>query len=338
MSPESVQVIVNPTSGGGKVKRLIPELEIGLREMGVPGPIRFTEGPGHAGDLARRAVEEGISRVLVVGGDGTVHEVANGLLFGKEGPLPAISLLPVGTGNDFHRMIRGPGGVEGALRRLRDGTPRLFDVGEVRWDGGRRYFVNLLGVGVDAEVLRRREGFTWLTGLAQYLAALGGALFTFKGVPLVVSVNGEAGETGRPAPRSSGSGHDPREGEEAGPPVREIRGEVLLAAVTVGPSVGGGFLLAPTARPDDGLLDLFVVERLGLFKIMRYLPRVLRGTLDQEPEIHVHRLTGARLRSPDGSAFPFELDGELMSGEVTALEVGIRPACLPVLEIVEDEG
>jgi diacylglycerol kinase (ATP) len=311
LSPESVQVIVNPTSGGGKVRRLIPELEVGLREMGVPGPIRFTEGPGHAGDLARRAVEEGTSRLLVVGGDGTVHEVANGLLSGEEGPLPAISLLPVGTGNDFHRMIRGPGGVEGALRRLRDGTPRLFDVGEVRWDGERRYFVNLLGVGVDAEVLRRREGFTWLTGLAQYLAALGGALFTFKGVPLVVTVDG--------APQG-------------------VECEVLLAAVTVGPSVGGGFLLAPAATPDDGLLDLFVVERLGLLKIMQYLPRVLRGTLDGEPEIHVHRLTGARFRSPDGSTFPFELDGELMPTEAAALEVGIRPACLPVLEIVEEEG
>ena len=337
MSPESVQIIVNPTSGGGKVKRLIPELEAGLREMGALGPIRFTDGPGHATEMARRAAEEGASRLLVVGGDGTVHEVANGLLSGAEGPPPAISLLPVGTGNDFHRMIRGPGGVEGALRRLKDGTPRLFDVGEVRWDGERRYFVNLLGVGVDAEVLRRREGFRWLTGLPQYLAALGGALLTFRGIPLDVNLDGGGEETGRPFPGAPGSGHDPQEGGEPGPSGREIHGEVLLAAITVGPSVGGGFLLAPTATPDDGLLDLFVVERLGLFKIMRYLPRVLRGTLDGEPEIHVHRLTRARFRSPDGSAFSFELDGELMPTEATALEVGVRPACLPVLEIVEDE-
>jgi diacylglycerol kinase family enzyme len=125
---------------------------------------------------------------------------------------------------------------------------------------------------------------------------------------------------------------------EATPESSRIDAQILLAAVTVGPSVGGGFLVAPDAEPDDGLLDLFVVERLGLLRVIRYLPSVLRGTIRGGREIHIGQATGLRIRSPEGRPFQFELDGELMPGETAELEIRVRSACLPVLELPERSG
>lgn len=309
MTSQSVHIIANPISGGRKAERLLPALEEGFRGLGLPAAVRRTRAPGHATELAFEAARGGVSRILVIGGDGTIHEVANGLLEADENARPGMAVLPVGTGNDFHRMVRGPAGVAGALRVVHEGIARPFDVGFVRWGGQSRHFVNLLGVGIDTEVLRRRERFGWLGGMPQYLAALGTALVRFRPVPLVVE----------------GEGTD-------------IRAEVLLAAVTVGPSVGGGFFLAPDASPDDGLLDLFVAERLGAIKVMRYIPRALRGTLGGERELHVAQTRGLRFRSPNGQAFAFELDGELMATDATELEIGVRVACLPVLELPEENG
>jgi diacylglycerol kinase (ATP) len=313
-----VQVIANPNSGAGRAKRLLPRVEKGIEAMGLTGTLHLTRAPGHATELAREAVRSGVSRILVLGGDGTIHEVANGLLDPGGPRIPPIAVLPVGTGNDFHRMVRGGKGVEGALEALRNGTPRAFDVGRVRWEGGERYFVNLLGVGLDTEVLRRRDGMKWLSGVRQYLAAVPAALFSFGCIPLTV-------EVGR---KEDGSMADP-----GGPDLLEV--EALLAAVTVGPSVGGGFFLSPDAEPDDGFLDLFVAERLTLFQVMRYIPRVLRGTLGGEPQVHMRPIREVSFRSGDGRPLAFELDGELMPMEAPRLEIQVRPACLPVLETEE---
>jgi diacylglycerol kinase (ATP) len=311
VTPGHVQVIANPNSGSGKADRLLPRVERGLEARGLQGTIHRTREPGHATELAREAARSGVARLLVVGGDGTIHEVANGLLDSGVPRVPPVAILPVGTGNDFHRMIRGGRGVKGALEVLRNGVPRHFDVGRVRWEGGQRYFVNLLGVGVDTEVLRRREGLKWLSGLRQYLAAVPSALLRFRCIPLAVEVGGE----------EHGAGGD------------ALEADVLLAAVTVGPSVGGGFFLSPKAAPDDGLLDLFVAERLTLLQVMRYIPRVLRGTLGREPQIHMVRAAEFRFRSTDGHPLAFELDGELMPTRAPLLEIRVRPGCLPVLEL-----
>lgn len=338
MPPASFQVIANPNAAGGKGLRVIRRLEEALRSLpeSLP-PIDRTRAPGHARELAREAAEAGTRRILVAGGDGTVHEVANGLFDADVEPKPALAVLPVGTGNDFHRMIRAPGGVEGALRTAREGRARLFDVGLARWPGGHRHFVNLAGVGLDVEVLRRRSAFLWLPGLAQYLGALGSALLRYRCVPLRVDEGGDGGAGGRGAPEP-----DEGSGGERGAPAPtgvaapwRLEGQVLIAAVTVGPSVGGGFLVSPDAEPDDGLLDLFLVERLGLVRVLRYLPGVLRGTLRTGPEIHSWRIRELRLRSRKDRPFSFELDGEVMEDETRSLEIRVVPASLPVLELPE---
>lgn len=301
-------VIANPQSAGGRAARMLPRIRRLVEQRGASIDLRVTEGPGHATTLAREAAEAGVERVLVVGGDGTLHEAVNGLL-GPDGlPPPKLAVCPMGTGNDFFRMVDTGTGLEETIEAAMDGAIRSFDVGRVRWDGGERYFVNLCGLGIDVEVLRRRSRFARLPGVLQYLAGLGAAALRFQHTPVKVEM----------------------EGPQAGRTVMEAR--VLLAAVTVGPSVAGGIRLSPAARPDDGLLDLFLADGLGFMGIARHLPKVLRGTHASVPELHMHQIRWARIQSLDGAPFAFELDGELMPQETPWIEVEVIPGRLPVLE------
>ncbi|MBI4519420.1 MAG: diacylglycerol kinase family lipid kinase [Gemmatimonadetes bacterium] len=298
---EPVAVILNPASNHGAGARIRQRVEAALSRRQVRYTLHVTEGPGHATQLAASLASGQGTAIVAVGGDGTVHEVANGLLQSSGEP-PPLAIVPVGTGNDFYRMVGVPRSVEQAIDLLRHGRVRRFDVGRVRWSAHTRYFVNLLGIGVDTEVLRQRERFHRLPGLAQYLAALLVALARFRAVHLRIHIEG--GET--------------------------LAGEALIAAFTVGPSAGGGFLLTPDALPDDGKLDLCWVRRLTLPQIARYLPLVMRGRHTQLSEVHMRRLRCARVTS-SGEPFRFEMDGELAGQSVAELEVELLPARLPVL-------
>lgn len=310
MSQSVIPIVANPASGGGKGRKVVGALEDALQARGYAFRTYLTQGPGQAGELAREALDAsdaGVEALLVVGGDGTIHEVANGLVrpmaSGAE-PLPPMVLVPVGTGNDFHRMVGSAKGVAAAVDLLTRGRAAPFEVGEARWPGGSRYFVNLAGVGVDVEVLKRRAAFSHLPGLSQYLAALLSAVTKF-----------------RPAAFRMELGHDGEVMEHA----------TLLTAVTVGPSIGGGFLLSPSARPDDQLLDFFSAEDLSLPRLARYIPKVIRGTHASVEGIHMRQVSRVRLSSLDGSLFYFELDGELMAQAVPWLEIQVHPAALPVM-------
>ena len=303
-----LRVILNPAASGGRGARIRREVEAELGARGIPFTLVSTEAPGHAKILAGEAAREGVPRILAVGGDGTIHEVACGLLESGLDP-PPLAVVPVGTGNDFFRMVGALPGLRHAMDTLESGVPQAFDVGRVRFDGGSSYFVNLLGVGVDVEVLRRREKFKKLKGLPQYLAALASALVSFRPQPFRVS-------------------HWSTEGDGA---KEIIEDRTILMTVTVGPSIGGGFLVSPEASPEDGLLDLFFVEAAGLLKIARYIPKVIRGTFKNVPEIHTGRLIGATVERPDQSPFSFELDGERMPDPVTKLEIEVCPGRLKVL-------
>lgn len=311
MSTDPVCVVVNPAAAGGrgrKAGRRVVEALAGA----VPFQAHFTEGPGHASQLAAEAAAGGASRVLAVGGDGTVHEVAAGLLAADREPLPSLAVHPVGTGNDFFRMTGGGRRPEDARTVLQDGVVQRFDVGRVQWDGGERTFVNLLGVGVDVAVLRRRAKYARLPGLAQYLAAFLDAVVRFR--PPKVRIDAKSatsadGEAGR---------------------VR-VSGPATLAAITVGPSIGGGFMVNPTARASDGRLDLCHVRALNWREVAGLVPRVIRGTHGACRQVTLGRLDRAVVRSADSEPIHFELDGELVPTPARELRVQVMPGALPVL-------
>ena len=304
MNTEPVRVIINPAASGGRGRLAAVELLAELDARSLRCEARYTEGPGHAAELAADAREAGVRAIVVVGGDGTVHEVAGGLLAGGPGRPPPVCVFPAGTGNDFFRMVGAGRSAAAVARVLEQGAVKHFDVGRVRWDSGERVFVNVVGVGVDVDVLRCRARFARLTGLAQYLAALLYALVTFRPPEVRIDL-GPAGGT--------------------------LLGRITLSVITVGPSIGGGFKVNPAARASDGRLDLLHVPAMNLLRIMALVPRVIRGTHGGVKALTMCRIQGARLGRTDGKPVWFEIDGELSPEPARELRVNVVPRALPVM-------
>lgn len=298
----NLHVIVNPASGSGAGAKLAPKVAERLEAAGAQFTMHETRSSGHGMDLALECARAGADRILSVGGDGTIHDVANGLLR-FEGPAPPVAVLPLGTGNDFYRMVGAPKDMDSAVATFLEGTPHPFDVGHAQWSGGDRYFVNLIGLGLDVDIIQQREGVRWLTGIAQYVAAIMKAAARLRFVPVKITLDGE----------------------------QVLDEPTVLAAVTVGPSAAGGFMLSPGATPDDGKLDLCFFRRVNHLDVLRLIPSVLRGAHGASPKVHLQRFQSASIEATDPEPFHFEMDGELMPDVVDRLVIRVVPGALSVL-------
>lgn len=306
--------IVNPTAGGGRGGRAAPGLRRWARDAGVDASIAETQARGHARDLAYDAVRAGAPGIVAVGGDGTVHEVANGILAAAgEGaaPAPPLGVLPVGSGNDFATLVGGTRDAGRLYHALERGDVRSFDAGRVIWDGGEEYFINAMGLGIDVEVVRQVERLPRLPGAVGYLLGLFRALLRYRPIAVRVSADGET-----------------------------RAGRIMMVAVGNGDSLGGGFHVCPHARPDDGRFDVCMIRSLGPVAIARTIPRVLRGSHEGMPGVTM--MTGTEveiLLASDGGPLFFELDGELREPPTArGLRVTLLPAALRVLVPAEADA
>ncbi|HEX2093037.1 MAG TPA: diacylglycerol kinase family protein, partial [Longimicrobiaceae bacterium] len=169
MAPARYLVVLNPAAGRGAAALAHHAVESVLDGADVRYELAFTRAPGHAVELAERAAREGWPAVVAAGGDGTVHEVANGLLRAAgDAPTLPLGIVPVGSGNDFAKLVGAPTDPAAAMRRILAAEPRRVDAGRV----GDRYFIN--GVGIEAARVRR------LRGTAIYLWALARVLPGFR--------------------------------------------------------------------------------------------------------------------------------------------------------------
>ncbi|HUL68809.1 MAG TPA: diacylglycerol kinase family protein [Gemmatimonadales bacterium] len=289
-------LLVNPAAGRGRAGRLKDRALTACRSAWSDVTLMETTAPGDGVDRARHAAEAGVELVLVLGGDGAVHEAANGILTARTTPLPALGVLPVGTGNDYAKLTGTTGlGIEQAASRLRSGRVRTLDVGRI----ASEYFVNSAGVGFDAEVARRVNGMR-LRGPPAYLLAVAQAYGSFK--PLRIRLV------------------TAREG------VEEV---VLVIEVGIGGVVGGGFRINPGASPDDGLFDVCLVRSLSLFEFLTRLPLVMLGWHTRLRQVRCFKTDRLTIESLDGPLLA-HLDGEVRTLG-SRLEVTIEPARLPVL-------
>ncbi len=290
-------VILNPAAGHGHGARVEREVLDTARACWGEVELVRTEAPGHALELAR-GLPDGVERVLSVGGDGTVHDVANGLLSRGSTPIPPLGVVPVGTGNDFAKMIGtarlGPAAAIGALAA---GATRPFDVGRV-WG---EYFVNSLGVGLDADVARRVNQYKHWPGSLGYVVAALQAVLHRRAQRLRIDV-------------------DDRSWSEP----------TTVLEIGVGPCAGGVFYLVPDARPDDGLLDVCAVGAFGWRFLLTKAPLVLTGRHTTLTEVRMARGSLVRVTSEEGP-LTAHLDGELRGSGQTSLEATVVPGALPVL-------
>ncbi len=295
------KVIVNPISGRGQGAQQVPEIEGQFETYGLSYDIVTTEKPLHAIALAKEAAVAGYDVVVAVGGDGTANEVLNGLMQARrEGAKKtAMGILCVGRGNDFGFGMDVPPGVEEGCRVLSEDFRKTVDVGFVK--GGffpeGRYFGNGIGIGFDAVVGFEAAKLVHLHGFICYLVAALKTIFLYFKAPQVrVEYDGQALEL-----------------------------SALMVSVMNGRRMGGGFMMAPDGKNDDGMLDLCIareVSRLGIFKL---IPRFMKGTQNSHPAIVSVRAKKVRVNALKGS-LPAHSDGETLCYEGSELSIELQPA------------
>ncbi len=267
--------VVNPAAGGGRARGRLDELVRIFTAAGARVDIVRTPGPGEATRLAREAADEGYARVIAVGGDGTVHEVVNGLV----GSAVELAIVPLGSANDFAAAL-GLRGWRSAARLAATGRARAVDMAVANG----RAFANCVGVGVDAAGARILARHTRVLGRLGYLTAALVALATYRPRPVRVRVDGDV-----------------------------IVGKHLLVVAANGERFANGMRIAPGAAVDDGMLDLCVVGETTFAEGIALLARVYRGTHVGQPKVRMARVRKVLIEQE--GVLPVELDGELTKAE-----------------------
>ncbi|MDB5310359.1 MAG: hypothetical protein JWO38_4561 [Gemmataceae bacterium] len=296
--PPATCVIYNPTAGRGKAEKLLKE----IRETHPVGlEIRPTTRPGHAVELARAAAEQGFAKVVAAGGDGTVHEVANGIL--QSGNRETVlSVWPVGSANDYAFSL----GMQAWWARRPEILPTEtldVDVGRVASGTRERFYVNSLGIGFNGMVTVEARKIRWLRGMPLYALAFLKAMVKHFVTPRVVVRFDDV--------------------ETAGP---------TLALTINLAQREGGFPITPRASLTDGLADYMHATDLRRWHLIRYLPAMVRGTLpENHPRMRFGRARRIEVRA--GSPLCVHTDGEFFcvpKDEVAEVVVEVIPARLRV--------
>ncbi|MCY3710994.1 MAG: diacylglycerol kinase family lipid kinase [Caldilineaceae bacterium] len=309
---ETVKIILNPYAGRGHGGRVAAEIETAFRRGNVPFEIEETGGPGEAASLARRARLDGCAIVAAAGGDGTVHEVVNGLAEAtpEDRTVEGLAVLPAGSGNDFSDVAGAPRDFDEAVHAIRVGNTRSVDLGLVEaYDGRdtlRRYFDNNLGIGFEAQVAVESRNIKRLRGFAIYLWATLRALRAYD--QPFFEVNWTDGDGNR----------------------HETAKPMLLVSIGNTRRTGGAFYLTPDAVMDDGLLDLAFAGALSQLGILNLLPRAMTRTgLYGQKSVTFGRLRSASIAVQQ--PVPVHTDGEILSPGIEKLTVEVQPGRLQVI-------
>ena len=289
----------NPAAGKGRALRDRDAIRAALEKAGAAGTFVSTERVGHGITLAEDAAKDGAEAIVAIGGDGTVNEVVNGLLRVPEARRPVFGVVPDGTGNDFGFLLGlRPGDLDGAARVIAAGATRVLDAGDVNG----RFFANSVGLGFDGAVAATAASVRYLKGFPAYLWSVFAVLASWENFELTMTADG-----------------------------RTISGRALLAAVANGPRSGGGFLLAPDAKPDDGVFDVCRLGDLGKLEALRHLPKALDGSHTGLPWVTILRAREVVLASD--RPLTAHVDGNLATGVAhpDPLRIRILPRALRVL-------
>ncbi|MCS6975642.1 MAG: diacylglycerol kinase family lipid kinase [Gemmatales bacterium] len=294
-------MIANPSAGRGRAGRILRRV---LHILGKRAEYWITKEPGHAETLARQAVREGFSTVVAAGGDGTVHEIANGLLDENRQDV-CLGVLPVGSGNDYAASLALPGNAERLAEIVSGPIVRRVDVGLVQCaTGKRRWFVNTLGFCLSGAVVWETCHVRHLRGLALYAWGAIRAIWRHFRAPLTKIKFDDT----------------------------QVTLPTLFLTVALGKREGGGFLVAPQAELDDGWFDYLHGSQISRLGALWYMPALALGRIpENDPAVRTGRCR--RLEISAEEPFAIHADGEVFSGpqdRVCPLSVELRPRALPV--------
>lgn len=292
-----ITLIVNPTAGSGRSKKIAFSVQEKLKEKDLPYRTWETDSPGAAEALARTAAkdyQEG-DFLISVGGDGTFLEMLQGVL-GSGMPVAA---LPAGTGNDFLKSLRVPADPLEALEHVLSTEPRSIDIGEING----KLFANECGAGFDVAVLDYAEtAKKHFRGLIPYLWGVIRAILGYRSIPMEIKADGK----------------------------EVFSGDCLVFSVANGQYIGGGIHISPQADPQSGKLELIVIKACSRLRMMSYLPGLLGGKILQFKDTVVHCRADTVSVKPLGQhkSFRVNIDGEIR--DLPHCKFAIRPSALPV--------
>jgi len=289
-----VTLIVNPNSGRGSGARHAPAIVKELHRLGVDAEMRLTRAPRHAIDLVVEAVRGGAREVLVAGGDGTIFEAVNGMRRAGD-PTVKLGIIPIGTGNDFVKMLALTDW-RTACARIAAGATREVDLGRC----GEWCFANGVGIGFDAQVAHLANQIGWLTGTPVYALALIKALVLHHRTPAVRI-------------QHDGTTVDLR---------------ITLIAIANGRCYGGAFVVAPNAALDDGLLELVVAAAMSRTGVLGLVPKVLKGAHLDHPAVTHHRV--GRVVVSSDEPLVVHADGEILALDAREVEVELLPKAITI--------
>jgi YegS/Rv2252/BmrU family lipid kinase len=305
MAPDRrVKVIFNPYADGGRSWAIASSLQATIETHGGAS-WSATEHPTHATELAAAAAREGYEVVAALGGDGTVHEVVNGLMLSPIEQRPKLAIIPLGSGNDFCANVGVLQPPEQAMIQAFSGSSKVVDVALVRDGSGREeYWDNTLGIGFDAATVINSLKITRLRGFAMYFMAVLQTIFKDHVAPRMrIELDDEV-----------------------------IEDDLLLVTLCNGPREGGGFLVAPDAIPDDGILNFAMIEYVSRLMMLRLVPEVMNGTHGRFKQVRMGKFR--RLHLVADQPLVIHTDGEIFAttaSDVRELTVEILPKALHVI-------
>jgi diacylglycerol kinase (ATP) len=288
-------IICNVRSGRGRVRKNVPEVQVELERRGLEHEVKLTEGPGHAIQLARDAIEGGCRFVVAMGGDGTIHEVVNGMIVDDKAldPEAVLGIVSAGTGSDFIRTFGLPSSPVHAVGHLDGDGSFPIDIGKVTFqkDGETvtRYFPNIAEAGLGGAVCARAQRLPRFLGPMVYFIAFWLTIGRHRATEVVVDLVD-----------------------------RTYEGPMNNLVVANGQFFGGGMRIAPKSAPTDGLLDI-QIEHARKRDAIAILPKVYKGEHLPHPDIEEAK----RVRASITSEVPLliEADGEVLGTTPATFEV-----------------
>lgn len=322
-------VILNPSSGRGKAGRLKDAMVRALDATGMTWELAETQRPGDAVSLAQHARRHGFDVAAAAGGDGTISEVVNGLMHDQvasgwigdspnapalasqagEGAQTRLGVLPIGSGNDFASMVGTPLDLDKAAQVLARGRTRRIDIGsatvETPHQRIQRYFDNNMGMGLEGSVIMESNKIRRLQGLPLYMTAASKSLYRHVSPHMRITwVSADGAE-------------------------QMIEDRLLMVTVGNSARAGGGFPLTPSARLDDGLLDLLVARDMSLPQRFGMMPMTLLGKHVTHSHVTMALFSQMKVTIPSGA--PLQLDGELLATDAHTVLVAVIPQTLDVV-------
>ena len=283
-------IILNPIAGRGRAINIEKPLIEYLQQRNIFFQLERTKKPSHATELSSQMCKE-FDVIVAVGGDGTANEVAEGIL----GSTAALAIFPIGSGNDFNKIIGIPKTMNLAIDTIISGTKKLIDLGRVVIQNSNgitqiKHFINTLGIGIDAQIAKETQGIKYLRGLPLYIVAAIKALSAYSPNEYGISENGTT---------------------------RNEKAYLICAGNGI--YEGGGFKMLPGANPSDSKLSICLIRKMSAWNAITLIPKIIQGTHGIHSRITMWDSQSLRISSDE----PFILHGDGEIFEENAIDVTI---------------